>query len=229
MEPFYVSEHLASVRLPYENARVILEAAGLGGHRARVALAQLWLSEGIPYAFAECPAVYGALRSWLGARLGVHPKEVSLTGSGRLGTALSPSRCGEPFGRESDLDFFIVSRDLFDRLVRDYRQWSAEYDSGEVKAVTEGERTHWPENREVLPRNIYRGFIDAKKIPYRYATAGEIGNAMWALQEKLKKTQNAPQVRDASVRCYAGWDELVGQVSLNLESLAGRASGGQGE
>lgn len=229
MEPFYVSEHLASVRLPYESARVILEAARLGGHKVRAALAQLWLSEGIPYAFAKCPAVYEALRSWLGERLRVHPKEVSMTGSGRLGTALSPRRCGEPFGRQSDLDLFVVSRDLFDRLVKDFRLWSKEYDGGELEAVTEGEKTYWPKNREVLPNNIDRGFIDAKKIPYRYLTAGEVGNAMWALQEKLKRTDNAPQVRDASVRCYADWDDLVSQVSLNLEALARRANSRQGE
>lgn len=225
MEPFHVSEHMARVRRPYENARVVLEAGELGGVRARAALAQLWLSEGIPYAFAECPAIYEALRSWLGQRLGVHPKEVSVTGSGRLGTSLSPDRCGEPFDSESDLDLFIVSRDLFGRLVKDYRLWSKEYDSGSLKAVTDGEKKHWPKNREILPNNIDRGFIDASKIPYRYVTAGKVGEAMWLLHEKLRKTDNAPQVRKASVRCYVGWDELVTQVSLNLEWLARQARG----
>lgn len=58
MEPFRIPDPLRSLTGTHPEAEAVLTAASKGGNASRVALARLWLSEGIPYAFAECPAAF---------------------------------------------------------------------------------------------------------------------------------------------------------------------------
>ena len=104
MEPFKSPDSLKELTSPYPDPQDLLEAAHSGGEPARIALAQLWLSEGIPYAFRCCPAIYESVRSWLSAQLGVHAKEISMVGSARLGKSPAPEKLGDPFDENSDLD-----------------------------------------------------------------------------------------------------------------------------
>ena len=197
-----------------------MEAAYRDGEQARIAIAQLWLSEGIPRAFGNCPAIYDAVRSWLSQRLGVHAKEISLIGSARLGKSLKPEKLGEPFSNyESDLDLFIVSSDLFERLKKDFYCWSSDFKSGRIKPRNNREAYYWRNNKKGLQMNIQRGFIFSDRIPSssKYPTAKRVNNTMELLVDKLKITHEAPKPKKASVRCYSSWDNFVRQMLLNLE------------
>ena len=143
----------------------MLDAAGQGGESARIALAQLWLSEGLPYAFRECPAVYESVRSWLSAMLGVHAKEIGIVGSARLGASLAPNKLGRKFSATSDLDLFIVSKDLFEKLREKFRQWLRGFKNAEIVPVLGGTDMFWERNSIVVRRTIKRGFLDLNKIP----------------------------------------------------------------
>ena len=166
MEPFKIPESLKNLTDPYPDPKVLLEAAHSGGESARIALAQLWLSEGIPHAFGNCPAIYEAVRFWLSTQLDVHAKEISLIGSARLGKSLKPEKLGEPFSNyESDLDLFIVSSDLFERLKEDFYRWLSDFESGQVKPRNNRAAYYWRDNKKQLPMNIQRGFIFSDRIP----------------------------------------------------------------
>ena len=218
MEPFKSPDSLKELTSRYPDPQELLEAACSGGKPARIALARLWLSEGIPYAFRCCPVIYESIRSWLSAQLGVHAKEISMRGSARLGSSLAPKKIGKPFDKSSDLDIFIVSNCLFESLREDFCRWSFDFESGKLTPSKNKER-YWRENNARGPDWILRGFIDAKKIPSSsdYPTAQKINQAMWLLVEKLKVTTNAPKPKEASVRCYSSWDNFVQQVSLELK------------
>ena len=108
-----------------------------------MALVQLWMTEGIPYAFRHCPAVYASMRAWLARRLDIHPKEISMTGSGRLGESWVPNQLGTPFGRGSDLDLFLVSPDFFARIKEDFLRWRNEYRRDEVKPSNAKEKKYY--------------------------------------------------------------------------------------
>ena len=71
----------------------MLQAVALGSQEQAV-VARLWVSEGIPFAFRECPALYEVARAWLAEQLGLDSREISLRGSGRLGYSLSPKKMG---------------------------------------------------------------------------------------------------------------------------------------
>ena len=169
--------------------------------------------------FSNCPAIYEAVRFWLSTQLDVHAKEISLVGSARLGKSLAPNKLGKPFSNgESDLDLFIVSSNLFERLTKDFYRWSSDYKNGRIQPSNRNEAKYWKDNNKRLPMNIQRGFIFSDRIPSRleYPIVHKVNNTMWLLIERLKTTPNAPKPKKASVRCYSSWDGFVRQQLLNL-------------
>ncbi len=221
MEPFRITAPLQGLIETYPRTEIVIDAVTRGGEPALQYLARLWLSEGIPYAFRECPAVYESIRSWLGNWIGVHPKEIGLTGSSRLGSSLAPNKLGKPLSKDSDLDLFIVSSSLFSALKEEFRKWSFDFESGETEPTNKREAGFWADNNARGPQMLSRGFIDQKMIPnlVRYPITKKISQGMWLLVEKLKITQRAPQPPAASIRCYETWESYVRQTSINLSKL----------
>ena len=221
MEPFRVPDQLTALVGPYPSVDELLVAARDGGRGGRNALAQLWLSEGIPFVFSKRPALYASMREWLGKKLRVNPKEIGLLGSGRLGFALAPKRRGMPFDANSDLDLFIVSRSRFDLLRCEFNEWRDDYDRGRIDPSEPRQKAFWLDSFKRIPANIEYGFIDAHLIPNnrKYMLSQATGDTMWWLIEKLKCTNGAPNPKKASVRYFADWDRLIERVSFNLYCL----------
>ena len=219
MEPFKVSSQLRDVTGSYPDAQLISDVAKQGGESARSAIARQWLSEGIPYAFKDCPGVYESVRAWIATRLNIDPKEVNLTGSARLGQSLAPDKMGKPFGEGSDLDIFIISNELFDNLKNDFNVWSFDYESNSLKASNDREDGFWKNNLYRGPKNLSKGFIDSNIVPNhsKYIYTRNVAQTMYLLKEKLDVTISAPKICHASVRCYKSWSSYVRQISLGLQ------------
>jgi len=181
----------------------------------------LWLTEGLPFAFRAAPAVYEDVRGWLGARLDVHAKQITMIGSARLGYSLAPApRFGRPFSEKSDLDLSIISDELFQRVGSAFESFCADYRARKVVPRTIYERRFWDENIAFGERNIPRGFFDANKVPNlaRYEVIQRVNQSMWDLLKRLEATAEAPRVRRASTRIYRDWRAFVDRVSLNLKT-----------
>ena len=223
VRPFLIPESIRDLKSPYPSARRVLQAAA-GGSDARASLVQLWITEGIPYAFKDCPAAYASMRTWLAHLLDIHPNDISMTGSGRFGQSWVPSKLGTPFGPESDLDLFLVSSRFFDRLRQDFIRWSEEYERGEVTPRNDREASFWNDHRRRGPTIIQRGFLDSWMIPTwrRYETGQQLADTMWRLKHKLTATPGGPVVGSASMRVYRSFRSLAKQEARNLE----RASAG---
>jgi hypothetical protein len=219
MEPFKVSTQLRDLVGSYPDARSISDAAKHGGESARYAIARQWLSEGIPYAFKDCPGVYESVRSWIAVRLDIDPKEVNITGSARLGQSLAPNKIGKPFGNDSDLDIFIISNELFEKLKKDFNEWSFDFESKIIAASNNREDGFWKGNLHRGPKNIARGFLDSNIVPNheKYSHVRNVAQTMYLLKEKLDVTEHAPNICHASVRCYKSWGCYVQQISLGLQ------------
>jgi len=122
-----------------------------------------WVAEGIPFVFRQCPLIYECLRSWMGRRLRVEPRNITVIGSGRLGWSLcSGTDFGKPYGGRSDLDFAIVCERLFANVVADFDLWKSKIQRGEEQFANK----FGQENLDRLPANIERGFIDPFKIDH---------------------------------------------------------------
>ena len=219
IRPFNVDQALSELRSPFPSAEQLHAALKDGERREREIFVRLWLSEGIPYAFRDYPSLFEEVRGWLGDRLDVHAKHITIIGSARIGYSLAKgAEYGRAFNPKSDLDFSVISSTLFERIVCDSSRFSEEYRGGEIQPRSDREHETWRENFRVFERNIPRGFLDSKMIPSkkRYVSAQAINNAMWLLVEKLRLTARAPTVQNASVRVYRDWTCFVDQVSLNI-------------
>ncbi len=218
MEPFKVSPHLSTLLDSYPDVKLIIDAAKNGGNPSKEAIARLWLSEGIPFAFKKSPALYEVVRVWLGTRLNVDPKEIHLSGSARIGQSLAPAKLGTVFGIHSDLDLFVVSESLFDNVRDDFNKWSYDFEAGSVQPTNDTEKKYWVANNTRGQKNLQRGFLDSSIVPNRdaYSTIKKIAQSMWLLKEKLDVTEDAPSIKSASIRCYKNWESYVRQVVLSL-------------
>ena len=164
MEPFSIPDSLRALTTPYPDPCLVLDAADRGGEQARIALVRLWLSEGIPHAFRECPAVYESVRSWLSVMLDVHAKEIGIVGSARLGASLAPKKLRKKFSITSDLDLVIVSKGLFEKLGEEFRQWSLAFESGEVVARNPTEEKCWRETISGSQEISSAGFLIQRRF-----------------------------------------------------------------
>ena len=217
--PFSVRPRLSSLPSPFPTPDQLREALRNGTRREREIFVRLWLSEGIPFSFRNCPAVFEDLRGWLGNRLDVHPKEITLIGSARIGYSLARGvEFGKEFDDSSDLDFSVISSSLFSLLSQSFSRYVDDYDSRRILPSSDREAERWSENIRVCRRNIWRGFLDSNKIPNRpfYPVVQNIITAMWYLDKRLSETPEAPRITHSSVRVYRCWGCFVDQVSLNL-------------
>ena len=224
MTPFSVPPSMETFAETRPSGRDVLAIAYEGGPDACEALARTWITEGIPVAFAECPAVYDSMRVWLANELSIHPKQIGLTGSACFGSSFVAYKAGRPFGPRSDLDFFLVSKALFTAYCDDFCCWRTDYLSGRATPRTAEER-YWKENVKRVPKNINRRFIDVKMIPARpqYQTAQRTLDLMSRLVVKLKVTSRSPSPPKASVRCYESWRSVVKQMSISLAPIGAQA------
>ncbi len=182
-------------------------------------IVRLWISEGIPYAFKQCPLLYEVIRDWLSEQLSVDPKQITIVGSGRLGYALKPKTFGTTFGAHSDLDFAAVSESLFQQCRETFSRWIQDFDAGVELPKTPKEKMYWLENRKRVPCNINRGFIDSHKIPNRYNVSTKINDALSKLKKKLRLTDFRPDTSRLSLRVYNDWNSFAKQQALNLRFL----------
>ncbi len=219
MRPFKVPNPLRKLTGSYPDARCLRETARAGDTISRVAIARLWLSEGIPFAFRHCPGMYDIVRAWIGYRLGVDPKEVSITGSARIGQSLAPEKIGKPFDNHSDLDLFVVSKCLFEKMKNDFCTWSYDFENGHIFPRNDREKMFWLDNQKQGPKTIQRGFLGSHLVPNRekYSTIRNVNQTIWELGAKLRITDGAPKVKKASLRCYNSWPDHLRQVSLSLK------------
>lgn len=196
----------------------VLQIGRSGTRKDRESFVRLWLSEGCPHAFSNCPAIWEELRSWLGLKLDVCPKNVTLVGSGRVGFSLKPSNWGNKFSIKSDLDLAIISLTLFNNVVDSFHAWIHDYDSDIVNPRSEKERHFWNENKKFGELNIPQGFYDSNKLPTldRYPLAQKLGNTMWLLTCKLNMTFDAPNIQYTTARIYKDWKSLIRRVSYNV-------------
>jgi hypothetical protein len=177
--------------------------------------AQLWLSEGIPHAFQAVPALFESVRVWLAKRVAVHPKDITLIGSGRIGFCMDDQNYGRPFGPHRDLDFSIISGTLFESMRSNFERWRADFTAQKVFPKNSKQAGFWADNLKRLPHNLANGFVDPYKIYNHYH---DLDQVMWQLKTKLAATPQAP-VCKASVRVYRDWEAFVRQQQVNLQRL----------
>ena len=203
---------------PYPTSEALRMVLSNGSRQDREAIVRLWLSEGLPFAFRNHPAIFERIRAWLGERIDVDPKEITIIGSARIGYSLAIKQFGRPFQDGSDLDLTIISAALLDKLSGDFLCFKKNYLSGKIKPTNKNEKLYWHENISVCENNLKRGFLDAWKIPNypRYPTAQNVNDSMSRLIYEINHLKELPKIRKSSARIYKNWEKFVDQCTLNF-------------
>ncbi len=217
--PFSLSIGSQNLKGIYPTSQEIKDVFTNASEAERYGIIRLWITEGIPYAFRDQPLIYEEIREFIAKGVNIHSKEVTLVGSGRIGYSLKKKVWGKTFTDSSDLDFTIISNELYSKLVFDFKKWVGDIESKKIKPKTENELKGWLGSIEVVDRNIPQGFIYTKNLlPYSdYSTVRKCYGTMNKLQEKLAHTKNAPKVSDVSIRVYADWKSCVRQLQINFK------------
>jgi hypothetical protein len=220
MKPFLVSEPARRLIELYPDSVAFRETVAKLARQELSHVVQLWVTEGIPFAFRHAPMLYESVRSWLSAELHVHPKFITLVGSGRVGYSLSPPPAyGQQYGPHSDLDFIAISEDLHAELAETFYRWKREYLSRIVRPRNKQEEFYWSQNADRVPTTLARGFIDSMYVPTlaHYAPAVQVQDALFRLHKKLSMTPECPAgIACKSLRVYQDWKSCVNQVAHNL-------------
>jgi len=224
VEPFPVSRESEGVLVQYPPARALVQLVQERGDAGSRHVARQWLSEGVPWAFRLHPSLFEVVREWFAERMAVDPKDITLTGSARVGESLSPKSLGRSFGASSDLDWAVVSCQLFNVCAASFERWRGELEDGEVRAPGQHQERLWRENIGVCSANVRRGFVDPHKVPLlpRYRETQELMQTLWTLDKKLAATPEAPAVKRSTLRVYKSWESYVRQTSMNLQMIADR-------
>lgn len=218
MRPFSIPDSCKRLQDAFPNAPLLGEVLTGIRRLELLSILRLWFSEGIPFAFKSNPMLYEAVREWMSVRLQVHPKNVTLIGSARIGFSMCPRpNYGRQFGANSDLDFSVVDERLFSEVVANYCNWESDVDAGRVEPRNQRERRFWADNLKRLPDNIARGFIDPYKVPswVKYPKVANIMDTLYLLHERLKVTPEAPTVKKATLRVYRDWNAFFQHMCLN--------------
>lgn len=134
MKPFSIANEFLQLKDTYPRPEELARIARTANFYEQECLMRLWLSEGIPFAFRDFPGLYEVVRGWLGSRLSVHPKTITLIGSARIGYSLAPHPAfGRTFSAKSDLDFAVVSEPLFLNLSAAFAKWKYDASTGNVR------------------------------------------------------------------------------------------------
>ena len=94
---------------------------------------------------------YFDLRSEIAEHFQLHPNEILVVGSAKLGFSIVPDKLYRPFRDESDIDVAIVSSNLFDTI------WKSIF-------IYRHEGGYWPEYGEFI-KYFFRGWIRPDKLP----------------------------------------------------------------
>jgi len=222
---------LLQLRVPTLSESDLRSILRCGGLRDREAVANLWLSEGIPSAFSECPGLYEHVRLDLADRLGVTPASISMTGSRRMGYSMNPKQWGHPPRVDSDLDLFVADEGFFKELVGDFESWKADFLEERISAKTVNQQKWWPMNAEEGPHDVARGFLSPLRIPElpRYRARSRLGKGIRDTTRSTRVLAKTLRMEGAigyapfpfRVRVYKTWHYALAGLTRSLTVAAG--------
>ena len=116
---------------------------------------------------------YFDLRSEVAEHFGLHPNEVFVVGSAKLGFSVAPNNRYREFCDESDIDVAMVSSMLFEQF------WQEVF-----KYRYEG--PYWPEYRQ-FTNYLFRGWIRPDKLPH--SSMFDLREKWWKFFQSITKSR----------------------------------------
>jgi hypothetical protein len=214
----------SSIQGPYPPADVFDTEEEIS-YSALKRFAGIILTEGVPQAYNEFPLAFEFARSKAAEILGIHPKQISLIGSARIGYSLNPNQLGKAFDAAmSDIDLFAISDALFALLAAEHTRFIKLWTAGDIQPRHEIQRGFWESSKTQDPINIRRGFLDSNHIPTfeDFPVARKFGEAAFKFHANLENFSGNKIGKKASIRIYQDWESAIRQVANSLQGILRR-------
>jgi hypothetical protein len=131
---------------------------------------------------------YFELKSDIADKFKIHPSEIVMVGSGKLGFSIKPQKRYELFGDESDIDIAIISPTLFDTV------WQIVFDYAQTDADAIWER------KTSFIEYLFQGWIRPDKLPQSYLL--EFAKDWWKFFNTLTRTYKSFPIKGG---LYKSW------------------------
>lgn len=223
-----ITKHISNIHYP----KAIDIAKLASTDELRKYIAAQWLSEGIPFIFMDKPFVFEYIREKISNALTVEVKDIYIQGSAKLGTSLSPHKLNSPFHGKSDLDFFIVSENLFNQIYSDFCRLVEDYDEhlqngGQKITKIERDRKYIEEkanNNGFIQSDYIKTFFnkqmsDGSVKQQQYKTVTKIRKLLNNIDLSLKVLPSTSELKPSSIRCYRNWNSFFLQANINLKEV----------
>ena len=166
--------------------------------------------------FGDCAAIssekYFLLRRTVATNFNIHPNNVLIVGSGKLGFSIAPQKRYRPFGDSSDLDVVIVSDFLFNLIWRDIRRF-----------MSQG--GYW-ESKSDFVNYFFRGWIRPDKLPpdqnFKFT------RSWWDFFQQLSAASNFSSARVTGA-IYQSWHFLEEYQTIAIRGCAQELNGEEGD
>jgi hypothetical protein len=149
---------------------------------------------------------YMDLRTDVSKQFNVHPNDVLVVGSAKLGFSIAPHKRYRSFGDESDIDVVIVNGKLFDDI------WYLVFKAWKEKIIWENEANFY--------KYLFRGWIRPDFFPPSQSM--QISKAWWEYFRKITSSEKFGPYKIAGA-VYKSWQFLelyqVGAMTACKESL----------
>jgi hypothetical protein len=144
--------------------------------------------------------LYFTIKEEVADHFKIHPPEVVMVGSGKLGFSIVGAKRYREFGEDSDIDLAIVSSPLFDRI------WEEVFDA-------RGKLGYWPDEQH-FSQYLARGWIRPDKLPP--ARSFPLAADWWNFFQGLAVSGNYGRYK---VRggLYRNWTFLKGYQTLAVQ------------
>lgn len=127
-----------------------------------------YITHGNAFILDETP--YFQLKEAVAINFNVHPTNVYMVGSGKLGFSIKPSRRYQSFGEASDIDLAIISQEMFEQIWKRVFQYYT--DVG----------TWWAKSDKFL-QYLFKGWIRPDLLPYGHSF--QISSQWWDFFQSL--------------------------------------------
>jgi len=203
----------------YPTPKNILEAVKDMEAKEKEYFLRSFMSEGIPFVFSKMPLYYENIRQLIAETLEINPRDILIIGSSRLGYSLKPNKYGQLVDKNSDIDFNIVSFNLFKKLEKCFLQWGKEYRYLYKKLkLSKKEKNSWENNIKNIPFSIRKGFINPIEIPNCYPLLKNIESLRIEMTNDIEEFCN-DMPKTISLRIYKDWLSFFKQNILTLDYL----------
>ena len=175
-------------------------------------LVRKFIAHGPAYCLRDDEHLYFELKNEVATFFEVHPSNVFMVGSGKLGFSIAPNKLYQkydPVGRDSDIDIVVVSPVVFERYWR--RLYSFNID---LESRTDKEDEQFREFLEYM----LKGWIRPDKFPFDFE-----GREQWFdFFKKLKQSQRYSQHSSINCAVYKDLFFFENYHNRNIENLRGR-------